>query len=111
MIVKLHKGAEHPDIALTWRDSNAAIIDFATGYTFELKIGNSGSPALFEKTVGMTGAQTSPNVTIIFIAGELDALPAGRYEAQLRARQTSSSKDRFMRFWFYLLPAIEDALS
>jgi hypothetical protein len=110
MIVKLHKGAEHPDIALTWRDSSAAIIDFASGYTFELKIGNSGSPALFTKTVGITGAQTAPNVTINFVAGELDGLSANRYEAQLRARQVSTNKDRFMRFWFYLLPAIEDAL-
>jgi hypothetical protein len=106
MIVKYLKGGEHPDIALTWRDNSGAIIDFATGHTFELKIGHGGQAALITKTAGITGAQTAPNVITIFAVNELDTIATGMYEAQLRARQTSTSKDRYMRFWFLLIPAV-----
>lgn len=105
-MLKFFKGAEHPDIALTWRDNSGAIIDLAAGYTFELKIGHGGYTAVLTKTTGITGAQTAPNVTVVFAATELDAVPIGMYEAQLRANQTSTNKDRFMRMWFLLLPSV-----
>jgi len=106
MIVKYSKGAEHPDIALTWRDTSGNIIDFSSGYTFELKIGNAEQIAVLTKTAFITGAATAPNITIIFAAGELDAVPAGMYEAQLRSNLTISNKDRQMRFWFLLFPSV-----
>jgi hypothetical protein len=106
MIVRYYKGAEHPDLRLTWESDSGAIIDFSSGYTFELKLGHGGLSAASTKTNGITGAQTSPNVLITFAAAELDALPAGLYEAQLRANLTAANKDRYMRFWFNLLPSI-----
>jgi hypothetical protein len=105
-IIRYYAGAERPDITLTWRDASGAIIDLATGYTFELKIGSPGVTAEVTKTTGITGAQTAPNVTIAFLAAELDALPTGRYSGQLRARNTATSQDRYMRFWFYYIPAV-----
>lgn len=105
-ILKYFKGAEHPDIALTWTDSSGAIIDLSAGFTFELKIGHGGRPALLTKTLGITGAQTAPNLTIVFAATELDNVPAGMYEVQIRANQTSTNKDRFMHMWFLLNPAV-----
>lgn len=106
MIIKYYKGAEHPDIALTWRDNSGTIIDFATGYTFELKIGHASATAALTKTTNIGGASTSPNITVTFLPAELDAIPVGLYEGQLRANLTASNKDRFMRFWFLLQPSV-----
>jgi hypothetical protein len=106
MIIKYYKGAEHPDIRLTWLSDAGTVIDFSAGYTFELKIGHGGSAAVLTKSTGIAGAQTSPNITVTFFAAELDSLPAGLYEGQLRANLTASNKDRYMRFWFKLLTAV-----
>lgn len=88
-------GAELPDLSLTWWDSNDALIDFSTGYTFTVKVGVLGSAALFTKTTGITGAATDPNVTIGWsTAAELTTLSAGTYAVQVIARRTADSKDR-----------------
>lgn len=105
-VLRYFKGAEHPDIALTWKDNSGAVLDLSSGYTFEFKIGHGGHAATLTKTAGMTGAQTSPNLTVVFTAAELDSVPAGLYEAQIRANQTSTNKDRYMRMWFLLLPSV-----
>src|SRR5262245_26577951 len=106
MIIKYFKGAEQPDIRLTWLSDSGAVIDFSTGHTFELKIGHGGYDAVLTKTTGIAGAQTSPNITVTFIAGDLDTVPSGMYEGQLRANLTASNKDRYMRFWFLLQPSV-----
>lgn len=105
-IIKYYKSAERPDITLTWRGNNGAVLDLSVGYSFELKIGSPGSAAIFTKTAGINGAQTSPNLTISFISGELDDVPVGLHAAQLRARETAGSQDRYMQFWFLFLDAV-----
>lgn len=75
-------GAEAPDAALTWLDSNRALIDFSNvGYTFEAKIGRRlGTAATVTKTTGFVGAATAPNLTITWAtSGDLNSLDAGRW--------------------------------
>lgn len=88
-------GCELPDTALTWYDSSDNLIDFSAGYTFTAKVGTPGSTALITKTTGITGAATSPNVTIAWSTAELASLTAqANYAIQVIARRTSDSKDR-----------------
>lgn len=85
-------GAELPDYTATWRDGNAAVIDFSTGYTFTLRLGIPGREADFEKTSGITGASTAPNITVAWTAAELDDLTPGTRVLEIWAR--SGGKDR-----------------
>ena len=87
-------GSELPDYPLVWTDSDEQLIDFASGWTFTLKLGHPGRDAVLTKTTGITGAATSPNVTVVWAAGEFDEVDPGTYVLQLFARQTSSGKDR-----------------
>jgi hypothetical protein len=90
-------GDELPSIEITWKDSNGNVIDL-TGYTFRLRLALDGVTAL-EKTAGITGAATAPNITIDWSVDELAALTGGQvYTAQLRARRTSDNKDRTLSF-------------
>lgn len=88
-------GAELPDVGITWYATDGTVIDFASGWTFQVKIGVKGSAALLTKTAGIVGAATAPNITIVWTAGELDAIPSGVYTLQVRA--TSASKDRIFQ--------------
>lgn len=93
MSVVIYKTAERPSLSLWWRDSNAALIDFSSGYTWSFKIGYIGSAAVFTKTSGITGAagagvepSGTPNVVIAFTAAELDSLtPVRNIPYQLTA--------------------------
>lgn len=99
--VQYIEGSDLPDLAFAWFDGNKVLIDFSTGYTFELKIGLRGRTALITKTTGITGAATSPNVTISWsTSGELNALAAGNYTGQLTAQRTADNKQRVMTFEF-----------
>lgn len=101
------QGSDLPYIELTWKDTNDVVIDFSTGHTFQLKIGNPGEAALITKTTGITGAATSPNVTIAWAStGELNTLETGSHIAQLKATRNSDGKDRFFRFVLPVEPAI-----
>jgi len=100
MPVEYEIGEELDDIEITWNDSLGALRQFASGWTFELKIGALASAALVTKTTGITGANTAPNVRIAWSAGELDSVPAATYTGQLRARRTADSKDLFQQFDF-----------
>lgn len=101
------QGADLPDLAITWTDSNDDIIDFSTGWTFSLKIGTPGSAAALTKTSTITGAATAPNVTVAWTtSGELNTLATGAHSAQLTATRTSDSKQRVMPFKLVVRPAI-----
>jgi hypothetical protein len=54
--LRYHKTAERPSAELWLEDIDGTLIDFASGYTFSLKIGNKGSTALLTKTSGITGS-------------------------------------------------------
>lgn len=98
MTIRYHTTAERPALELWILDDDGTLIDFSTGYTFELKIGAVGSAALLTKTgsiAGAAGAGTeptgTPNVVVTWAAGELDIAP-GDYTLQLTA--TTSGLDR-----------------
>jgi hypothetical protein len=92
------QGADLPDLTFEWRDSTGALINFSSGYTFVLKLGTPGSAATLTKSTTITGAATSPNVTVAWAtSGELNTLTPGVYTLDLIATRTSDSKQRFLR--------------
>lgn len=103
MALTIYTTAERPAIKLWLLDDDGALIDFSTGYTFEFKIGAPGNAAVLTKTTGITGAAGSgtetsgtPNLTISFTAGELDALIPKNTTGQIKA--TTGGLDRFFSF-------------
>jgi cytochrome bd-type quinol oxidase subunit 2 len=88
--------AETPSYAVHWKDRDGNTIDFSSGYTFTVQLVNvsTGTTAL-TKTTNITGASTSPNVTVAWAVGEL-AVTAGLYWLMLKATD-GSSQDRFFR--------------
>jgi hypothetical protein len=90
-------GDDLPSIEIDWY-VGGVLVDFSSGYSWRLRVGR-GDTATVEKTTGITGAATSPNVTIDWAADELATLDGGQtYTAQLRARRTSDNKDRTFVF-------------
>lgn len=85
---------EYPNVQLTWNDSTGAPINFSTGYTFTVQLAADG---VAKKTVtsGITGAATSPNITIAWNVGDLNITP-GTYDLILTARD-GAGKDRVFR--------------
>lgn len=94
MAIEYYEGAEYPNVEITWLDSAGNIINFSSGWTFTVKIGQAGVAAIVTKTTGITGAQTAPNVTISWAAAELDTLNPAIYDMDVIARETATSKDR-----------------
>jgi hypothetical protein len=81
------------------QDAEGDLVDLSSGYTFTWKIGLRGQAAMFTKTSGISGAAGAgveptgtPNVTLDFNAGDLDAVTPGPYVWQLVAR--TSGLDR-----------------
>jgi hypothetical protein len=83
---------ETPSFAVAWSDRDGNLIDFSTGYTFELKLVHrtTGTLAL-TKTSGITGAATSPNIIAAWSSGEL-AITPGPYRVHITA--TTGGADR-----------------
>jgi hypothetical protein len=101
------QGADLPDLTFAWRDSSGTLIDFSSGYTFVLKVGTPGSAADVTKSTSITGAATSPNVTVAWAtSAELNTLAVGVYTLQLIATRTSDSKQRFLEDRLTVRPAI-----
>lgn len=101
-------GAELADLAVTWQDASGTVVDFSSGWTFQVKVGaNLGTAAEFTKTTGITGAATAPNVTIAWAtSGELNDLDAGTYVVQIAATRTSDSKTRIMHTPLQIVAAL-----
>lgn len=89
------KGHELPARGLTWLDGNGDVINFATGWDFTLVIGTPGRDAEHEKTDGLTGAATAPNVTVVWDENELDDLDAGTHRGQLTAHHVDGDRGPF----------------
>lgn len=87
-------GAQLDDLRIAWFDPAGNLRQFASGWTFSLKVGVAGSAAVFTKTSGITGANTRPNITVAWAtSGELASLTVGTvYQFQLTATRTSDSK-------------------
>ena len=82
-VIQYRRSAERPSLQLWLLDDDGDLIDFSTGYTFQLKIGTVGSAALLTKTLGITGDTGSgteptgtPNITVSWSTGELDLAPS-----------------------------------
>jgi len=86
--------ADAPSYCVEWKDRTGALINFASGYTFECKLVNAAGTATVTKSAGITGAATSPNITVAWAAGELN-IAAGTYQVHLTA--TASGVDRHFR--------------
>ena len=97
MAVEYEIGEELDPLEITWLDADGNVRNFASGWTFEFKLGTIGQTALLTKTTNITGAATGPNVTINFAVDEL-VVVAGSYTGQLRARRTSDNKDLYTQF-------------
>ena len=77
------RGAELPSITIEALDADGLPIDFSTGWTFEVKVGEPGKTALVTTTT-VVGAATKPNLTVNFAPGVLDPLTLGvTYTAQV----------------------------
>lgn len=101
------KGADLPDLTVVWYDQTGALIDFSSGWTFSLKLGDPGSAATLTKSTGITGAATAPNVTVAWATTlDLNSLAATTYTADLTATRTSDSKQRVIRFRLTVKDAI-----
>lgn len=94
---------ELPAIPVAWYDGDNTLIDFSTGWTFTVKLALQETPTtvVLSKTTGITGAATSPNVTIDWSTSDFTGLTAAAggttYVWHLVARRTSDSKDRVFR--------------
>jgi hypothetical protein len=86
------QGAEKPDYTIEWRDRNGDLIDFSSGYTFRVDLYDTTGKSVYNQTSGITGAATSPNVTIVWATNWNASVAAGLY--QLRLRATNASLDR-----------------
>jgi hypothetical protein len=106
MAIEYYKGAELPNVDITWLDSNGDPVNFSSGYTFTVKIGTAGSAATVTKTSGITGTATAPNIVIAWDAAELDSLNPGTYDMDIIARETATSKDRIRSTDITILAAV-----
>lgn len=94
-----HKDQELPSISVLWEAGDGAPMQFATGWTFSLKICLTSAPftIVATKTAGLTGADVFPNVTIDWATTDFSALTATdagtQYTCYLYARRTADSKD------------------
>lgn len=104
-VFRYTKGAELESIDITWRQPNGTLYDFSTGWTFTVRVGTPGSAALLQKTSGITGAATAPNLVIAWSAAELDAIPTGSYHLDVTAR-IANNKDLTRTFMFQILDGV-----
>ena len=101
------KGAELPDAALTWLAEDGTVLPFATGWTFELACAATlAGPVLFTKNTGIVGADTDPNVTIVWLSSEMAALTPGNYVLELRARDALNKDRKFRHMSLAIHPAL-----
>jgi hypothetical protein len=95
--LRLRAGIELPDLGVTWLSEAKAVIPMlADGYTCEFRIDTLPTiriGILGGAQVGVTLANSAPNVTIAFPLGILDGVRGGYYSGQLRAMR-SDGKDR-----------------
>lgn len=88
-----------PALTIAWYDGTGTLVDFSSGWTLSALICARGSTtALVTKTTGITGAATSPNVTVDWSATEFSGLTAGAmFDVYVKAVRNSDSKVRYFR--------------
>ncbi len=111
MNLRYYVGSDLPDTQVTLRNGDGTYPDFASGYTFQVKVAPSGSTtASFTKTTSVTGAagsSTAANVTISWAtSGELNSLAAGYYTLQLQVTRSSDSRQWIEQFPLEIVAAV-----
>ena len=96
--------ASLPAAAFQWLDASGNLLDFSTGWTFKMTIGQPPNVAVITKTnqtyfvpnstVPPTVGQ--PNLTINWAPGELNTLTSGRWRFQVTATQNSNGASRVL---------------
>jgi hypothetical protein len=111
--LRYHTTASLPSSELWLLDDDGTLIDFATGYTFSLKIGHKGSAAILTKTTGITGATGAgveptgtANIVVAWDDAEFGSKTPGPYTWQLKCTATSGGKDRVFEGRFELMDVI-----
>jgi hypothetical protein len=87
--------ASLPAAAFSWTDANNNLIDFSTGYTFRMTIGQPPNRAVITKTTGFTGYAPvvgSPNLVVSWAPSELSSLTPGNWHFQITATQTGGGQ-------------------
>lgn len=100
------RGAELPSIAIEALDADKQPINFSTGWTFSVKVGEPGKAALVTVTT-VTGSGTIPNLLIDWGPGVLDVLVTGvTYTVQLTATSTATGQARVYTTQLRILDAV-----
>lgn len=98
-------GASLPDVNVWWMDPDAAgLVDFSSGWIFQVVVDAIDGVDSFTKSAGITGAAGSgtgqetgdvPNLTIDWlVSGEISSLNPGHYRLQIEATRVADSKVR-----------------
>ena len=89
-----------PDASFRWLDNAGSPIDFSTGWSFSMKIGQPPNAAQITKTagiVGSTGANSTANLSVSWSVNELATLTPGRWYFQITATYgPSGGKQRIL---------------
>jgi len=96
--------ASLPAAAFIWLDASGNPLDFSSGWTFSMTIGQPPNMALITKnnqsyfvTNSVSPAPAGvPNLTVNWAPGELSTLSAGRWRFQITATATGSGAARVM---------------
>jgi len=87
-----------PDLTFVWTDATQTLINFGVaGWSYSMKISQPPNAPTITKTTGISGASTSPNITVQWSVNELATLTPGRWYFQLTATYgPSGGKQRIM---------------
>jgi hypothetical protein len=98
--VTFYNDQELPTTDLIWtQPDGTSLYDFSSGWTFSLRLARVTAPAttLLLKTTGITGASTSPNLSIAWSTSDWSGLEAStngtKYVGAVYARRTADSYD------------------
>ena len=98
--VTFYNDQELPTTDLIWtKPDGTSLYDFSSGWTFSLRLARVTAPAttLLLKTTGITGASTSPNLSIAWSTSDWSGLEAStngtKYVGAVYARRTADSYD------------------
>lgn len=93
--ISYRRGAELPTLTLPWEEEIAQNewddLDLSSGYTFTLTLTDSLGAVQLTKVTGITGGDGF--VVVAWAVDDLE-IPVGPYSLRLRARETSTGKDR-----------------
>lgn len=93
MAVEIYQNQELPDWGVEWPDREGVAVNFSSGYTFELRLVRGGAVKL-DKTTGITGSASFPNLTVVWDLGEMDDIDPGVHDCVIVATRTADGKHR-----------------